>query len=169
MNKFARTSTWKTAGFPGNPSCPSGRPVHPPVVGSFDFNLSPKGELLRLFEPFGTLVDYVEYGDKAPWPTKADGMVRVGKLLQNELEEEGDPGTPAGVGGWSTGHNEEGPRIGPALAGQHCCWLVERHRPSTTTTVINNNQLVICDFVDMHQWLPPLPCSKACRASSPSN
>ena len=53
------------------------------VVGSFDFNLSPKGELLRLFEPFGTLVDYVEYGDKAPWPTKADGMVRVGKLLRN--------------------------------------------------------------------------------------
>ena len=45
------------------------------VVGSFHFNLSPKGELLRLFEAFGTLVDYVEYSDKAPWPAGADGTV----------------------------------------------------------------------------------------------
>jgi hypothetical protein len=50
------------------------------VVGPFEFGLSSKGELLRLFEAFGTLVDYVEYSNDAPWPVKPDGEVRSGPI-----------------------------------------------------------------------------------------
>ena len=33
-----------------------------------DFGLSSGGELLRLFDPDGELIDYVHYGVDAPWP-----------------------------------------------------------------------------------------------------
>jgi hypothetical protein len=42
-------------------------------IGSLDFGFSGSGELLRLFNPYGVLIDHVEYSDKAPWPTEADG------------------------------------------------------------------------------------------------
>lgn len=45
------------------------------MVGGFDFAFSSKGELLRVFSNDGLIVDYVEYDDKAPWPTGADGTV----------------------------------------------------------------------------------------------
>ncbi len=50
--------------------------IHPNVtsfVGDTGFGFSGGGELLRLFDPNGTLVDFVEYDDRSPWPTEPDG------------------------------------------------------------------------------------------------
>ena len=44
-----------------------------PAFGQFLRNLSNKSQKLSLANPFGDLVDYVEYKDTAPWPTEADG------------------------------------------------------------------------------------------------
>ncbi len=42
-------------------------------IGSMGFGLSGGGELVRLYDSKDNLVDYVEYDDKEPWPTSADG------------------------------------------------------------------------------------------------
>ncbi len=42
-------------------------------VGELEFGLSGGGELLRLLDPFGVLVDSVRYGDQTPWPAAPDG------------------------------------------------------------------------------------------------
>ncbi len=42
-------------------------------AGYFSFGLSNGGELLRLYDADNTPVDQVEYDDKDPWPTAADG------------------------------------------------------------------------------------------------
>ncbi|MCD4651955.1 MAG: CotH kinase family protein, partial [Candidatus Cloacimonetes bacterium] len=43
-------------------------------IGNFDFGLSGKGELLRLFYHKGVLIDSVEYDDEFPWAVEPDGM-----------------------------------------------------------------------------------------------
>lgn len=43
-------------------------------IGDMDFGLSGDGELIRLFDSNGALVDELTYNDKAPWPVEADGM-----------------------------------------------------------------------------------------------
>ena len=43
------------------------------VIGDFEFGLSGGGELIRLFNNSGQLVDFVEYSDIEPWPTEPDG------------------------------------------------------------------------------------------------
>jgi hypothetical protein len=42
-------------------------------IGGFDFGFSNGGELIRLFNSDGTLVDYVDYDDNTPWPEMPDG------------------------------------------------------------------------------------------------
>jgi hypothetical protein len=42
-------------------------------MGKFDFGLSNSGELLRLYDANGVLVDTVHYNDNDPWPTEPDG------------------------------------------------------------------------------------------------
>lgn len=42
-------------------------------IGDMDFGLSGDGELIRLFDSNGTIVDELTYNDKSPWPLKADG------------------------------------------------------------------------------------------------
>ena len=42
-------------------------------IGEFDFGLSGGGELIRLFDSNGNLVDEVTYDDADPWPAEADG------------------------------------------------------------------------------------------------
>lgn len=80
-----------------------------PVLGDFEFGLSGGGELVRLFDDSGVLVDSVEYDDEAPWPTEADGNGPTLELqdpnLDNNLGENWDAcaapgfehGTPATV------------------------------------------------------------------------
>jgi len=42
-------------------------------IGDFDFKLSNKGELIRLFNSDGDLVDSIRYDNKLPWPKDAAG------------------------------------------------------------------------------------------------
>ncbi len=81
--------------FPGVTNC----------VGDFDFGLSGGGELIRLFNPEGILVDSVCYDDDDPWPTEPDGNGPTLELndpdLDNSIaenwhasEDHGTPGEP---------------------------------------------------------------------------
>ena len=53
-----------TSGFPGINN----------LSGVFDFGLSGAGELIRLFDDRGVLIDSLTYGDSEPWPVEADGQ-----------------------------------------------------------------------------------------------
>lgn len=74
----------------------SGIPVSS-VPLSFGFNGS--GELLRLFNPSGELMDSVRYSDKTPWPVEADGL---GKTLE-KIRPEAISGLPENWKAGSTG------------------------------------------------------------------
>ncbi|HJM70620.1 MAG TPA: lamin tail domain-containing protein, partial [Candidatus Marinimicrobia bacterium] len=43
------------------------------VVGNLNFGLSGGGELIRLYNPNGDLIDQVTYDDDDPWPDEPDG------------------------------------------------------------------------------------------------
>ncbi|MBN1465565.1 CotH kinase family protein [candidate division KSB1 bacterium] len=43
------------------------------VIGDFGFGLSSQGDVVRLFDDHGRLVDVVAYQPTKPWPTKANG------------------------------------------------------------------------------------------------
>ena len=42
-------------------------------IGNLDFGLSNAGELIRLYDRSGLLVDSLTYDDRPPWPIEADG------------------------------------------------------------------------------------------------
>lgn len=42
-------------------------------LGNMDFGLAANGELIRLYDNEGTLIDTVHYDDQVPWPTEPDG------------------------------------------------------------------------------------------------
>lgn len=60
-----------------NPHYPNMTSVYGPL--GFGFNNS--GELLRLYNADGTLMDHVEYGVVAPWPTSPNGMGQTLELI----------------------------------------------------------------------------------------
>ena len=76
------------------------------AMGDFVFGLNGGGELIRLFNPNGILVDEVEYDDIAPWPIDPDGygptLELIDSSLDNTLGESWDAssengGTPGGT------------------------------------------------------------------------
>ncbi|MGH1366688.1 MAG: CotH kinase family protein [Calditrichia bacterium] len=56
------------------------------VLGNFSFGLSGGGELVRLFDASGQLVDSLTYNDVAPWPTEADGNGPTLSLINPNLD-----------------------------------------------------------------------------------
>ena len=56
------------------------------AAGNMDFGLSGSGELIRLFDASGTLVDTVRYDDKYPWPTGPDGDGPTLELIHPALD-----------------------------------------------------------------------------------
>ena len=75
------------------------------LCGNMDFGFSSGGELLRLYDQGGVLVDSVHYDDKLPWPAEADGngptLELISPDLDNNLAENwragdhyGSPGLP---------------------------------------------------------------------------
>ena len=56
------------------------------VVGDLGFNLSNGGELIRLFDPLGTLVDSLTYSDSDPWPVAPDGSGPTLELIHPALD-----------------------------------------------------------------------------------
>jgi len=55
-------------------------------VGSMGFGLAGGGELIRLYNNTGTLIDTVNYDDVAPWPTRPDGQGATLELLSPDLD-----------------------------------------------------------------------------------
>jgi hypothetical protein len=74
-------------------------------MGEFDFGLSATGELLRLFDATGALVDTVHYSNAEPWPTAPDGtgptLELLNPVLDNALPEswaaDSQNGTPGAM------------------------------------------------------------------------
>ncbi|MCK4678685.1 MAG: lamin tail domain-containing protein [Bacteroidales bacterium] len=74
-------------------------------IGEFDFGISNSGELIRLYNNDGTLIDTVHYDDQEPWPTAPDGTGPTLELINwqydNALPESWiaseDHGTPGKV------------------------------------------------------------------------
>ena len=50
------------------------------VVGDISFNLGNGGDILKLIDPGGVLIDSVYYDDQDPWPPEADGQGRTLEL-----------------------------------------------------------------------------------------
>jgi len=55
-------------------------------VGDLGFGLSASGDLVRLFDSNGSMVDIVEYDDDDPWPTLADGSGPTLELKHPSLD-----------------------------------------------------------------------------------
>jgi len=72
-------------------------------VGDLGFGLSGGGELIRLFDVDGELVDAVEYDDSSPWPEAADGngptLELINPRLDNTLAESWSASTGNGSPG----------------------------------------------------------------------
>ena len=76
------------------------------ILGDFDFGLNGDGELVRLFDSSGLLVDTVEYDDISPWPVEAGGTGKTLELKnpsldngmgENWAKSNGDGGTPGKI------------------------------------------------------------------------
>ena len=65
---------------------------HFPDIGNFagdlGFGLSGGGELIRLFDSNGLLVDKVEYNNSSPWPTEPDGNGPTLELIHPSLDND---------------------------------------------------------------------------------
>jgi hypothetical protein len=53
-------------------------------VGDFDFGLKGSGELIRIYDMAGNIVDSLRYDDDPPWPTEPDGSGATLELLNPE-------------------------------------------------------------------------------------
>jgi hypothetical protein len=56
------------------------------IIGNFDFGLSNGGDIIRLFNAEGQLMDSVNYDDELPWDTLADGSGRTLSLTNPALD-----------------------------------------------------------------------------------
>ncbi len=65
-----------TALFPGGKA----------VIGDFDFGLNNAGELLRLYDVNGVLIDSVPYDDESPWPVEPDGNGPTLELIRHDMD-----------------------------------------------------------------------------------
>jgi len=72
-------------------------------AGSFSFGLAAAGELIRLFNNHGDLVDSLTYDDEIPWPMEPDGIGSTLALrnpkLDNTLPENWAPSSGYGTPG----------------------------------------------------------------------
>ena len=55
-------------------------------IGEFDFGLNGGGELVRIFDAEGLLVDEVNYDDSSPWPLEPDGNGPTLELIDPSLD-----------------------------------------------------------------------------------
>jgi hypothetical protein len=90
------------------------------VYGNMDFGFSSNGELLRLYNDQDVLIDFVEYGISAPWPSEPNGNGPTLELIlphyNNELPESWmvlveAMGTPGAMNSFWVGLNEQGKKI----------------------------------------------------------
>ncbi len=55
-------------------------------IGNFEFGLNAAGELLRLYNQEGLIIDSVTYDDKLPWPEEPDGTGATLELINPTLD-----------------------------------------------------------------------------------
>jgi hypothetical protein len=83
------------------------------IAGEYSGGLDNGGELLRLVDPYGVVIEEFRYGDSGDWPTRADG----GGSSLERLVFSGDPSSAAswqGSTGWG-GTPATAPVIVPSL------------------------------------------------------
>ncbi|MEA1878425.1 MAG: CotH kinase family protein [Bacteroidota bacterium] len=72
-------------------------------IGDFRFNLNAGGELIRLLDKYGVLIDSVRYDDEEPWPESADGsgasLELINPYLDNGLAESWKASVTSGTPG----------------------------------------------------------------------
>ncbi|MCF8378138.1 MAG: lamin tail domain-containing protein [Bacteroidales bacterium] len=84
------------------------------LVGDLDFGLSSNGELIRLFDSTGVMIDTVNYGVDTPWPPEPNGSGPSLELkfweYDNALPESwvasNGNGTPGEINGYTVNINE---------------------------------------------------------------
>lgn len=73
------------------------------ALGDLGFGFSGSGELLRIFDDFGTLQDEVTYDDGAPWPIQADGygatLMLIDPVMDNTMAASWETGELGGTPG----------------------------------------------------------------------
>ncbi len=87
------------------------------VIGNMEFGLSSGGELIRVFDDAGVLIDTVHYDNNEPWPTEPDGGGPTLELkywaYDNALPESwaasAEHGTPGAMNGYVVGTGETVP------------------------------------------------------------
>jgi len=92
-------------------------------IGNMDFGLSGGGELIRLYNESGALVDTVHYLDESPWPTEPDGngptLELIAPHLDNSLAENwmASPlhGTPGAMNSLMVGMPKLATRVKPQI------------------------------------------------------
>ncbi len=83
-------------------------------IGEFEFKLNNAGELIRLYNSEGSIVDSLTYDDAAPWPVEPDGtgctLALSDPNSDNSLPENwtysNNYGTPGAVNDWMSGVDE---------------------------------------------------------------
>ncbi|MCD4697213.1 MAG: CotH kinase family protein, partial [Bacteroidales bacterium] len=91
------------------------------LVGNIDFGLSSNGELIRLFDTTGVVIDTVHYGVEDPWPPEPNGSGPSLELkyweYDNALPESwvasADHGTPGEINGYIVSVEEPGFTMDP--------------------------------------------------------
>ena len=61
------------------------------AIGDFDFKLRNDGELIRLFDDEGELIDSVRFNDVEPWPLEADGDGPTLELIDPHIDDNALP------------------------------------------------------------------------------
>ena len=56
------------------------------ILGNFEFGLSGSGEIIRLYNSQGILVDSLTFDDNVPWPKEADGYGPTLSLINPKLD-----------------------------------------------------------------------------------
>jgi hypothetical protein len=111
-------------------------------IGDFDFGLSGGGELIRLYDNNGLIVDQVQYDDEDPWPTEPDGngptLELINPNIENNLGENWaaseNHGTPGEINSNYTGSGDNvNPEITSILGGYpNPLYLKSNSRKETT-------------------------------------
>jgi len=83
-----------TALFPGGKA----------VTGDFDFGLSNAGELIRLYDVNGVIIDSLTYDDHAPWPDEPDGGGPTLELIRYDMDNTLPVSWAASVGHGTPGY-----------------------------------------------------------------
>ncbi|MBO6587383.1 MAG: CotH kinase family protein [Gracilimonas sp.] len=81
-------------------------------VGDLDFGFAGSGELVRLFNNTGDIVDQLTYSDDPPWPAEADGEGATLSLTHPRLDNSKAENWAASVGHGTPGAENSGVLVG---------------------------------------------------------